>query len=413
MVQADIIIIGAGPAGLSFARRLANTGLKIILVDKQDTQALSHPRYDGREIALTHSSKAIMEKLSIWSLLSNGNISLIKDAKVLNGTSPFALSFNHHEARVDNLGFMVSNAVIRRSAYTSLSGFKNISIIDNSKVTDIDTKTEKGRVKLSSGERLEASLIVAADSRFSATRRMAGIATDMLDFGRTCIVCLMSIEQDHGDTAYECLQDNQTLAVLPLNNNQVSVVVTVKTERSGAAMEMENATFEQDIERRFGNRLGKMTLLSKRFAYPLTATFAKDFCANRFALIGDAAVGMHPVTAHGFNLGLRGGDTLARDIKDALKTGQDYGSQRVLGRYSRAHRKTCAPFYHGTNALVQLYTAHSLPAKLARHGLLRIARRLPPARRLIMNQLTEHKQHRQWSKFLPSPNTFIRGFHGR
>ena len=411
-MQTDIVVIGAGPAGLSFARNVADTGLNITLIEKQSERSLSDPQYDGREIALTHHSKEIMKKLGMWSLLSADELSVIKDAKVLNGTSPFALSFDHHEARVDNLGFMISNNVIRRSAYASLEGYRNVSIIDNSEVTDISTNTDNGWIELSDGRRLEARLIVSADSRFSATRRMMGIATDMLDFGRTCIVCTMSVDRTHDDTAYECFHDDQTLAVLPLNGNQVSVVVTVKTERSGDMINISAEEFEKDIERRFDHRLGGMKLTSELFSYPLVATFAKYFHSDRFALVGDAAVGMHPVTAHGFNLGLRGSDILAREIKRALKAGRDYSAQRVLERYSREHRRICMPLYQGTNALVQLYTKQSPPAKLARHVLLRIAKRLPPARRLIMNQLTEHGPSGTRPRILPSPRRFLRGNHG-
>lgn len=411
-MQADIIIIGAGPAGLSFARNVADTGLNILLIEKQSEQSLSDPQYDGREIALTHYSRDIMKKLGMWSLLSADKISLIKDAKVLNGASPFALAFDHHEMRVDNLGFMVSNNVIRKSAYASLEGYENVRIIGNSEVTDIGTCADNGWVKLSDGSRLEARLIVAADSRFSATRRMMGIATDMLDFGRTCVVCTMSVERTHDDTAYECFHNDQTLAVLPLNDDQVSVVVTIKTERSGDVLNLDAADFELDIERRFGHRFGAMKLTSELFSYPLVATFAKYFHANRFTLIGDAAVGMHPVTAHGFNLGLRGSDILAREIKHALKSGRDYAGQEALKRYSKEHRLICAPLYQGTNALVQLYTKQSLPAKLARHALLRIAKRLPPARRLIMNQLTELEPRRGRPRIFPSPHRLIGHYHG-
>lgn len=403
MIQADIVVIGAGPAGLCFARNVADTGLTIAVIEKQNRQLLAEPPYDGREIALTHLSRHIMKRLGLWSLLADDEISIIKDAKVLNGNSPLALTFDHHEAGVDNLGFMVSNHAIRRSAYAALDGFANVSILDDKEVAGIGTNAAKAWVELSDGQRLEAPLIVAADSRFSAMRRMMGIGADMLDFGRTCIVCTMAVERGHDDTAYECFHNEQTLAVLPLNGNRVSVVVTIGTERSGAVMNMAAADFEADIERRFDRRFGAMKLTSGLYSYPLVATFAKSFYANRFALVGDAAVGMHPVTAHGFNLGLRGSDILAREITTAFKTGQDYSAQGPLEQYSKEHRRICAPLYHGTNALVRLYTKHNRPARLARHAFLRIAKRLPPARRLIMGQLTQYEPHVAWPEILPAP----------
>lgn len=387
----DIIIIGAGPAGLSFARDMAESGLNIVLLEKQPESILADPPYDGREIALTHLSYNTMKDLGMWDLIPDENISMIKTAKVLNGTSPYALSFDHEEAGEETLGFMIANQKIRKAAYDSLSGFKNIQIMAEKEVASLGTDDEKAWVELVSGERLEAPLIVAADSRFSNTRRMMGISSSMLDFGRTCVVCTMSAEMPHNDTAYECFHFGRTLAVLPMNNNQVSIVITLKSEESADLLSMSDEEFSADIEQRIEGRFGAMKLTSKLFPYPLVATFAKTFHKNRFVLIGDATLGMHPVTAHGFNLGLRGARTLAGEIKSALQTGSDFYSQTVLERYSRKHHRVCTPLYHGTNALVKLYTKDTPLAKFARSTLLRLGNRIKPAKRLIMNQLTENK----------------------
>ena len=385
----DIIIIGAGPAGLSFARDLAQTGLKILLIEKQSKSALSDPPYDGREIALTHLSHRIMHDLGMLDHVSDGEISMIKTAKVINGTSHYALCFDHDEAGEENLGFMMSNNIIKKAAYDSVCECENIDIICEREVSALGTDSKRGWVQLADGERLEAPLIVAADSRFSTTRRMMGISTSMLDFGRTCIVCSMDAELPHDEIAYECFHYDRTLAILPLSNNRVSIVITIKSEDSGSVMGMSAEEFAADIERRTEGRFGKMKLTSDLFAYPLVATFAKTFYKNRFAVIGDAAVGMHPVTAHGFNLGLRGAHTLAGEIKTALQTGGDYASAVVLGNYSRKHHRVCAPLYHGTNAIVLLYTKENAPAKFARSALLRLGNYVRPAKRLIMNRLTE------------------------
>ena len=387
----DILIIGAGPAGLSFARDMAETGLNITIIEKHPESVLSNPPYDGREIALTHLSYKIMNNLGMWDLISDENISMIKAAKVLNGNSPYTLSFDHEEAGEDTLGFMISNNQIRKAAYESLSGFENVQILTEQEVDTIGSDDEKGWVALKDGERLEAPLVISADSRFSATRRMMGIPTSMLDFGRTCVVCTMSAELLHNDTAYECFHFDRTLAILPLNNNQVSVVITLPSEESANLLAMSKDNFAADIENRIERRFGAMKLTSELFPYPLVATFAKTFHANRFAVIGDAAVGMHPVTAHGFNLGLRGAHTLAKELKQNIQSGSNASSQKSLERYSRLHRRAAAPLYHGTNAIVRLYTKNTPSAKLARRTLLRLGNRIKPAKRLIMNQLTENR----------------------
>jgi 2-polyprenyl-6-methoxyphenol hydroxylase-like FAD-dependent oxidoreductase len=130
-----------------------------------------------------------------------------------------------------------------------------------------------------------------------------------------------------------------------------------------------------------------MQLCGDRHAYPLVGVYADRFVAQRHALIGDAAVGMHPVTAHGFNLGLKGQATLCREILAAERRGTDIGAAHQLARYEREHRRATWPLYAATNALVRLYTAEAPPLRLARHALLRAADRFTPFRRAVAAML--------------------------
>ncbi|MCG8494291.1 MAG: 5-demethoxyubiquinol-8 5-hydroxylase UbiM [Sneathiellales bacterium] len=390
-MKQDILIIGAGPAGLCFAREMAETGLNITLIEKQSEDRLADPSYDGREIALTHFSRKIMGDLGLWDHLSENSISLLRKARVLNGNSPYALSFDHQEAGEETLGFLVSNNRIRKAAYQSLANFENVRLLDQKEVSAVSTNGVSGQVTLKNSDKLEAQLVVAADSRFSETRRMMGIPASMLDFGRTCVVCTMNTEYPHDETAYECFHYDRTLAILPLNGNQVSVVITLPSSEAPALLAQDKNAFNRDIEQRIQKRFGTMDLSSAFYPYPLVATFAKRFYAERFALIGDAAVGMHPVTAHGFNLGLRSAHILASEIKSALSIGNDFASTSTLGRYSHIHRKASKILYHGTNALVKLYTTNNPATKLARQALLHLGNHIKPAKHLIMEQLTEKK----------------------
>lgn len=385
----DIAIIGGGPAGLCFAAGLAGTGLKIIIVEKQAEAVLADPPYDGREIALTHHSYALMKKLGIWNLIPAAKISRIKDAKVLNGKSNYALHFSHTESGKENLGFMIANNEIRRAAYQAVKKSKNVELLTETEVTTVTTNELTADITLSDGKKLSTALVVAADSRFSPTRKMMDIKTEHLDFERTCIVCRMQCEKPHDEVAYECFQYDQTLAVLPLNNQQVSIVVTLDTSDSQRTLAMTPEEFAEDIASRIDGRLGKMKLVSKLFPYPLIGTYADKFYARRYALLGDAAVGMHPVTAHGFNFGLRGGDVLAKQIINAQKLGLDIGSSNVLRQYHIQHRVHTRPLYLGTNALVKIFTRDNKPMRIVRDTLLRLGNRLPPVKKLIMKQLTE------------------------
>ena len=89
----DIIIIGSGPVGLSLAKALSSLDLSICIIDQQTEAILSSPPDDGREVAITHLSKKILSELGSWKLIDDESISLIKEAKVLNGLVTLLASF--------------------------------------------------------------------------------------------------------------------------------------------------------------------------------------------------------------------------------------------------------------------------------------------------------------------------------
>lgn len=385
----DIVVIGAGPAGLSFARCLADTNLEIAIVERSPLEVLANPPEDGRDIALTHSSERVLKNLGMWDHYPIEEIGNIRDAKVLNGKSAYMLHFDSKSTDSEYLGHLVPNHVIRRAAYETVKDRENITIFAGVDVTDTCTDVSGGTVTLSDGSTLNSKLVIAADSRFSGTRKKMGIGAKMQDFGRTVIVCEMEHTKPHNDTAFECFHYEQTLAILPMYGNKSSVVVTLPTENSKRLLDMEPEVFAADIQKRFAAQLGDMTLVTKLHAYPLMGVYAEKFIGTRFALMGDAAVGMHPVTAHGFNLGLSGAHTLAKEIKKAIASGTDIGAASVLGKYQAKHRSIARPLYLGTNTLVKLFTDTSVPGRFLRGAALRLGNILPPVKQKIVRQLTE------------------------
>jgi 2-polyprenyl-6-methoxyphenol hydroxylase-like FAD-dependent oxidoreductase len=186
--------------------------------------------------------------------------------------------------------------------------------------------------------------------------------------------------------------------VLPLTGHQSSIVVTAPMDQCDSLMQMEDVQFSHDIGHRFDDRFGAMKLISKRFAYPLVGVHASKFFTQRYALIGDAAVGMHPVTAHGYNLGLSGQEILANEISNAAAQQKDIGATPLLERYQRKHMRTTKPMFHGTNEIVKFFTDDRVPAKLARKVALRLANKIPPIKQLIQNKLTATSNR---SSYLP------------
>ncbi len=387
--ESDILIVGAGPAGLSLANLLGDSGWRITLIEQQPRAALAKPADDGREIALTHLSRRIMQQAGMWQHLPEAAIAPIRHAKVANNHLGYLLHFDHQESGEAQLGFMVANHAIRRAAWDAAQQHPNITILTESSVTAAGTDADGAWVTLADGRRLQGQLLIAADSRFSKTRALLGFSTREKHFQRSCIVTRLAHSKPHEATALECFLRDHTLAVLPLNNQQCSIVITVDSAQAADWLQASDKDFSCRVETALDGRLGAMRCLGARHHYPLTGIYARRFAATRCALLGDAAVGMHPVTAHGFNFGLRGAATLATALLDDRTLGLQLGDAHALSLYDRQHRQATLPLYEGTNILVGLYTDNRLPAQLARAALLRLGQHIAPARRAIIGQLTE------------------------
>lgn len=389
-VMYDIAIIGAGPVGLAFALSLAGSGLRIAIVEKQTEETLADPAFDGREIALTHHSRAVMERVGAWRDLPDDAVSPLSRAKVLNGRGPMGLSFTPETGKAGPLGFLIPNHLIRRSLFGQFRAQKPADLIAGTTLEKLEIGADQAELHLADGRTITARLAIAADTRFSATRKSQGIGAVTHDFKRSMMVCRMAHEADHAETATEWFAYGQTVALLPVNGGISSVVITRSAPEIAALMAMDAPAFEAEMQKSLARRhLGRLRLVSTRHAYPLVATYAHRFAAHRFALIGDAAVGMHPMTAHGFNLGLSGAVTLAGEIRAA---GSDFASLATLRRYEAAHRKASFPLFAGTNAIATLYAKESAPALLARHAIIGLGSALPPARRAISALLTDRRE---------------------
>ena len=383
----DVVIIGAGPAGLCLARALSGRGLSIVLLERQAEQELAEPAFDGREIALTHTSQALLEQLDLWQRLPADEVAVLRDAQVLNGPSLFALTIRAEQAGAERLGHLVANRAIRRAAFEAVAECADVQLRCGVKVGAIRHREREVELELVDGEVLRTRLLVAADSRFSETRRLLGIGARLKDFGKTMLVCRMDHQKPHRQTAWEWFGYGQTLALLPLNGNQSSVVLTLPPREIERLRGLDEEAFAREMEQRFDRRLGAMQLASERHAYPLIGAYAEKLVGPRCALIGDAAVGMHPVTAHGFNFGLGSVQRLAEAVLAAQARHEDIAAPAVLVRYERQHRLATWPLYQATNLLVDIYTNDRLPVRLLRGAGLRVAQGLLPLRRGIARHL--------------------------
>ncbi|MDP2247631.1 MAG: FAD-dependent oxidoreductase, partial [Nitrosomonadales bacterium] len=134
----DIVIVGAGPTGLCFAQALAESGLRIAILERQPELSLASPEFDGREIALTHHSARLMRELGLWERIDPDAISPLRDARVLNGLSLYAMNIDHRDSNRAELGYLISNCLIRKSAYDAVKVSSAISLITEAKMVSVN-----------------------------------------------------------------------------------------------------------------------------------------------------------------------------------------------------------------------------------------------------------------------------------
>ena len=386
--NSPVLIVGGGPAGLSMACALADAGIASTVLEAAPAAQLADPPEDGREIALTHRGMAILQCLGAWQDLPPEAISPLRQARVFNGSASQSLHFADASSP---LGALVPNHWLRRIAWLGVQRRPLARVRADARVKALSLDGPLATLTLEDGERLEAPLVIAADSRFSTLRRLAGIGAEMRDFGRSVLLARIEHEQPHQDQALECFHHGHTMAWLPLGGispHLSSLVLTLPTDQAELQRGWDDATWLDWVQQHSQGRLGQLRIAGPRHHYPLVATYAHRFAARRFALVGDAAVGMHPVTAHGYNFGLYGVQRLAAELaksRDAL------GADAPLLRYAAGHRRDTWTIYQGTNAVVKLFTDERAPARLLRHGVLRLAEHLPPLKAAIAAQLTEKR----------------------
>lgn len=377
-----VLIIGAGPAGLCLSLALARQGLDVDIIERQDVDALATPAFDGREIALTHASMRLLRELDVWRRIPESGIAAVRRARIMDGgNTGFTVdgsAFGHEQ-----LGTLVSNHLIRTAAWQAVADEPRIRVHAGIAVESVTGGRDVAGVRLADGRTLEAALLVAADSRYSETRRAMGIPVHMRDFGASMLVCRMQHAVANDGTAWEWFGHGQTRALLPLGEHLASVVLTVPDRTARTLQALSPEDFGADITTRYEGRLGDMQLASTIHRYPLVATWAHHFVAARFALAGDAAVGMHPVTAHGFNLGLASVVHLAQAVGDGWRRDGDPADPGMLARYERRHRMGSALLFAGTGLVVGIFTNERAAVQPLRHAVIGAGRRLPPLRRAL------------------------------
>jgi 2-octaprenyl-6-methoxyphenol hydroxylase len=231
---------------------------------------------------------------------------------------------------------------------------------------------------------LQGELIAACDGRHSPLRRDAAIETIAWDYPQASIVCTVEHALPHRGVAVEHFLPAGPFAILPMTGNRSSIVWTEHAALAPELMALAAAPFVVELARRFGDFLGEIAVIGRRWSYPLSLMHARRYAAERLVLVGDAAHVIHPIAGQGLNLGIRDIAALSELIIDARRLGLDIGDSQALEHYQRWRRVDNLILAGVTDGLNRLFSNSFSPLRLARDMGLAAVDRMPPVKRLLM-----------------------------
>ena len=352
----DIIIVGGGLNGPTLALALAQAGLRSTVIDALPAPKRRLPNFDGRSYALALASMRLLRGIGLWDAVADHTQPMLEikvtDGRAGEGPSPWMLHFDHAEIEEGPMGYMVEDRHLRKALLAAMDASDDITQLSGETVVSQTT----GTVTLASGKTTSGKLIIGADGRASGTAERAGIKRTGWGYGQTAIVCAVAHEKPHGGIAHQFFMPTGPLAILPLTGKRCSIVWSETESRATEIMAMNDTDFLDALRPAFGSFLGEISTTGKRFSYPLGLTIAKRFIADRVALVGDAAHGVHPIAGQGLNAGLRDVAALVDVLTDAKQRGEDFGSAAVLARYESWRRFDTATLAAATDTFNRLFS---------------------------------------------------------
>ncbi|UYY57304.1 UbiH/UbiF/VisC/COQ6 family ubiquinone biosynthesis hydroxylase [Sphingomonas sp. S2-65] len=364
MDSADILILGGGLVGSALAVALDAHGISSIVVDPADPELILQAAFDGRASAIASAPMRMFEAIGVADRLA-GKGCPIQGIRVSDGLEPGKLDFAPGDGE-GAVGTMFENRILRTALFEAAQAASLADLRMKTRTVSVERGEFGVTALLDSGATVRAQLLIAAEGRNSPTREAAGLKTARWTYDHAAMIATMNHARSHENIAFEIFYPDGPFAILPLPDNadghRSAVVWTVKADEAAGLMKISQRGYLAELEKRMGGFLGPLSNLSARSSYPLGFHHAAWITADRLALVGDAAHGIHPIAGQGVNVGFRDVATLVEVLVDGKRLGMDLGDPQLLARYQRWRGLDTFMVAAATDGLTRLF---GIPGKTA------------------------------------------------
>ncbi len=364
----DILIIGAGPVGLTLHLALAAGGQKSLLLDRRPPAAL---QADPRALALSHGARELLEQIQSWPTRAATPIETIH----VSQKDGFGRTLiDRADYQLPALGYVVRYRDLAAALSANLAGD---ALLAEAEIIDIAPDDEGVTVALRHAgqlRKLRCKLLAHAEGTPTDDP-----AVSVSDYAQHAVICEVSPTPGHGKRAWERFTPDGPLALLPLGD-EFSIVFTLPPAKADAIMALDDDAFIAALQTQFGRRM-TFAKPGKRSRFPLALRLRKALVDGNEVWIGNTAQTLHPVSGQGFNLGLRDAWQLADFL---LRQGVHRSSLQTYAASRKLDREGGAFF---TDKIVKAFSNDCAPLKLARGLGLFALDVFPPARHFVAKRM--------------------------
>ena len=388
----DIVISGASFGGLALAcglSRALGLDFKIALIDRV-AQSAAAPKADSRASALSAASKRMLDVLDVWPLVADVAQPVtgieITDSTLETGVRPVLLTYDNVTGDGEPATYIVPNSALQAALRRGVESSSSLELITPAEAIDFASNESGIEVTLADGGAIAASLLVAAEGRRSRLREAAGIKVVGWSYPQIGIVVTVHHDRPHGGRAVQHFLPSGPFAILPLTGNRSCITWTEDADEAKRILALDDADFLAEVDKRFGGKLGALSLDGPRQSWPLEMHLARRYVGPRFALIGDAAHGVHPIAGQGLNLAFRDVAALVEVLSDAIRLGFDAGDAQALARYERWRRFDSTISAATFDGLNRLFSSDRALVRSGRDFGLGLVDRMPMLKRFFVGE---------------------------